>query len=268
VSDDRKKLPAPRSSSNKLTKRRSKAAAGTFLEKVRNSKAVPPRLKHATETTDPTLVAAAIKPADKRPRLVFAIDATASREHAWKAAKQTTDALVQALPGELDVALAVHGGSQLKLFTPFTSNAAKLRDQAAGTRCEAGLTRLVEIMDRTREAGGVRVLVYIGDAFEESLDEAEGAAASLRLRGTRVIILHDTDPQSPADDPAARAFTRIASITGGAVLPFDRSSVDRLRELLAAIATLAVGGLKLLEGRIDVLPAAGRLLRLLRENGE
>ncbi len=46
-----------------------------------------------------------------RPRLVFAVDATASREPAWAAARQVTDVLVKALPGELDVAVAVHGGS-------------------------------------------------------------------------------------------------------------------------------------------------------------
>ena len=34
-----------------------------------------------------------------RPRLVFAVDATASREPAWAATRQVTDALVKALPG-------------------------------------------------------------------------------------------------------------------------------------------------------------------------
>ena len=52
-----------------------------------------------------------------RPRLVFAVDATASREPAWAAARQVTDALVKALPGALDVALAVHGGSRVHTFT-------------------------------------------------------------------------------------------------------------------------------------------------------
>ena len=36
-----------------------------------------------------------------RPRLVFAVDATASREPAWAAARGVTDALVKALPGEI-----------------------------------------------------------------------------------------------------------------------------------------------------------------------
>ena len=49
-------------------------------------------------------------------RLVFAVDATASRSAAWEAAKELTDALFQALPGTLDVALAVHGGEQGPYF--------------------------------------------------------------------------------------------------------------------------------------------------------
>ena len=44
-----------------------------------------------------------------RPRLVFAVDATASREPAWAAARQVTDALVKALPGALDVGLLGFG---------------------------------------------------------------------------------------------------------------------------------------------------------------
>ena len=67
-----------------------------------------------------------------RPCLVFAVDSTASREPAWAAARQVTDALVKALPGVLDVALAVHGDSRVHTFTAFTSDAKTLRNRAAG----------------------------------------------------------------------------------------------------------------------------------------
>src|SRR6478672_1387614 len=72
-----------------------------------------------------------------RPRLIFAVDATASREPAWAAARQVTDALVKAMPGGLDVALAVHGGSRVHTFTGFTDDARTLRDRAAGVDCIA-----------------------------------------------------------------------------------------------------------------------------------
>ena len=68
----------------------------------------------------------ALAPWDGRPRLVFGFDATASREPAWATARTVTDSLVRALPGELDVALAVHGGGLLHTFTEFTSNPNKV----------------------------------------------------------------------------------------------------------------------------------------------
>src|SRR6185312_5561699 len=95
-----------------------------------------------------------------RPRLVFGFDATASREPAWETARQVTDALVRALPGELDVALAVHGGSRLHTFTDFTADANTLRDRAAGISCIAGHTRLLPILSRSLAASGVRVVTY------------------------------------------------------------------------------------------------------------
>jgi hypothetical protein len=100
---------------------------------------------------------------------VFGFDATASREPAWVAARQVTDALVRALPGELDVALAVHGGSRLHTFTEFTANPAILRDRAAAIECIAGHTQLLPILTRALAAPDVLVVTYIGDVFEESL---------------------------------------------------------------------------------------------------
>src|SRR4051812_21436507 len=50
-------------------------------------------------------------------RLVLAVDATASRVRTWAAAKELTDNLFGALPGNLEVAFAVHAGNKVKLFT-------------------------------------------------------------------------------------------------------------------------------------------------------
>src|SRR5450631_4235929 len=111
-----------------------------------------------------------------RPRLVFAVDATASREPAWATARQVTDALVKALPGELDVALAVHGGGRVHTFTAFTNDAATLRDRTAGITCFPGLTRLLPILAASLKRPAVRVVVYIGDVFEENLQRGRQIA--------------------------------------------------------------------------------------------
>jgi hypothetical protein len=196
-----------------------------------------------------------------RPRLVFAFDATASREPAWDAARQVTDALVRALPGQLDVALAVHGGSRLHTFTDFTTDARTLRDRAAGITCLAGMTRLLPILRASLAKPAVRVVVYTGDVYEESLAAGRRIADAMGLRKVRLIVLHDTS------DPAARRdaeiFLDLARRTGGCVLPFDASAPDRLRELLAAIAAYAVGGTELLQQQRSHLPAAALLLEHL-----
>jgi hypothetical protein len=196
-----------------------------------------------------------------RPRLIFGFDATASREPAWATARQMTDALVRALPGELDVALAVHGGSVLHTFTGFTADPATLRDRAAAIACRAGSTQLLPILARSLAVPGVRVVTYIGDVYEESPGRGRKLADDMGRRGIRLIVLHDVADWNARRD--AELFFDLASRTGGCVLPFDAQSPGRLRDLLAAIAVFAVGGARLLHERRRDLPGAVVLLQHL-----
>jgi len=199
--------------------------------------------------------------APTRPRLIFGFDATASREPAWATARTVTDALVRALPGELDVALAVHGGSMLHTFTEFTSDPNKLRDRAAGISCIAGTTRLLPILSRALSIAGVRVVVYIGDVFEESPARGRKLADAMGLRGIKLVVLHDIADWNARRD--AEVFLDLARRTGGCVLPFDANAAARLRDLLAAVAVYAVGGEQLLKERQQELAAAPLLLEHL-----
>jgi len=200
----------------------------------------------------------------KRPRLVFGFDATASREPAWAMARTVTDALVRALPGELDVALAVHGGSRLHTFTEFTADANALRDRAASVTCQAGQTQLLPILAASLKRPGVRVVVYTGDVFEESLARGRKLADALGRQGTKFIVLHDTSDWSARRD--AEIFLDLARRTGGCVLPFDITAPGKLRELLGAIAVFAVGGTALLEKKRKEVPGAIMLLEHLGRN--
>ena len=202
--------------------------------------------------------------ASGRPRLIFGFDATASREPAWATARHVTDALVRALPGELDVALAVHGGSRLHTFTEFTADPNTLRDRAAAITCVAGHTQLLPILSRSLASPGVRVVTYIGDVYEESPARGRKLADELGCRGIRLIVLHDTADWTARRD--AELFLDLARRTGGCVLPFDASAPDRLREFLTAIAVFAVGGAKLLQQKRGELPGAVILLQHLDSN--
>jgi hypothetical protein len=196
-----------------------------------------------------------------RPRLVFGFDATASREPAWEAARQVTDALVRALPGALDVALAVHGGGRLHTFTEFTDKPATLRDRAASISCMAGATRMLPILARSLASPGVRVVTYIGDVFEESPARGRKLADEMGQRGIKLFVLHDVADWTARRD--AELFLDLARRTGGCVLPFDANAPDRLRDLLAAVAVYAVGGEALLEKQRKTLPGAALLLQHL-----
>ena len=197
-----------------------------------------------------------------RPRLIFGFDATASREPAWAMARGVTDALVKALPGELDVALAVHGGSILHTFTAFTSDANALRDRAASIGCIAGFTRLLPILSRALSNPGVRVVTYIGDVFEESPTRGQKLADAMGQKGIKLIVFHDTNDWNARRD--AEVLLDLARRTGGCVLPFDANAPKRLRELLAAVAVYAVGGEEMLEEKREELPGAVMLLEHLR----
>lgn len=196
-----------------------------------------------------------------RPRLIFAVDATASREPAWAAARQVTDALVKALPGELDVALAIHGGGRVHTFTNFTNNPATLRDQAAGIVCQAGYTKLLPILATSLQQPMVRVVIYIGDVFEESASEGRRLADSLKAQNTKLIVLHDTAEPGARRD--AEVFWDLAKRTGGCVIPFDANAPHKLRDLLSAVAVYAVGGEKRLRAESKNLPGAVALLEHL-----
>jgi hypothetical protein len=234
----------------------------TFLGRLRALAAsvtslLPYRPAAAIAGSNPATPAAA----PRRPRLIFGFDATASREPAWATARHVTDALVRALPGELDVALAVHGGSRLHTFTEFTADPNALRDRAASVTCIAGHTQFLPILSRSLASPGVRVITYIGDVYEESPARGRKLADAMGCRGIRLIVLHDTADWTARRD--AELFLDLARRTGGCVLPFDASAPDRLREFLAAIAVLAVGGPKLLQKKRGELPGAGLLLQSL-----
>lgn len=199
-----------------------------------------------------------------RPRLVFGFDATASREPAWAMARRVTDALVKTLPDELDVALAVHGGSRLHTFTEFTTDGKTLRDLAASISCEAGQTRLLPILSGSLARPGVRVVTYIGDVYEESLNQGRKIADDLGRRGIKLFVFHDISDWAARRD--AEVFLDLARRTGGCVLPFDASAPSRLRDLLRAIAVFAVGGVGLLRQRREDLPGAILLLASLGED--
>jgi len=224
-----------------------------MLDAIRASRAVVATKPVVAPQAD--LIKSALASAG-RPRLVFAIDATASREEAWDAAKKITDTLFCAVPDALDVALAVHGGSEVHTFTEFCADYKSLRAMAGRVHCQMGLTQLNEIMRQTISHERVKVLVYIGDVYEEDVNVAVELAETLKIKGCRIVILHDGHEGSSDH----RAFQAIAKAGNGCVLPFNSNAIKDMRASIEAIAILASGGTKLLETKSKTSQAAALLL--------
>jgi hypothetical protein len=194
-------------------------------------------------------------------RLVFALDATASREPTWDLAASLQAEMFReaASVGTIEMQLVYYGGFSECRSTPWIRDAAQLLASMQKIRCASGITQIGKILSHVeRESTTERVsaLVFIGDAMEESPDTLISTAFKLK---TPVFMFQE------GDDPLAkRTFQDIARATGGAYARFDAGASKRLSELLRAVAAFAVGGVRALEGRKD---EASRLLIAQMKDG-
>jgi hypothetical protein len=202
----------------------------------------------------------AAKPDGGRGRLIFAMDATASREPTWDRACKLQGEMFEATAamGGLDVQLIYYRGFNECKASRWLSNASSLHAAMRSVFCVGGQTQIARILRhglKEAEAHRIGALVLVGDAMEEERDELCALAGKLGLRGVPVFLFHEGH-----DPVAARAFKEIARLSRGAYCRFDASSAEELRALLGAVATYAAGGRQAL---LDYGNAAGGAALLL-----
>ncbi len=180
-------------------------------------------------------------------RLIFALDATGSRENTWDQATQLQAEMftsTQAI-GKLQVQLCYFRGFMEFYHSEWCHEAAGLLKIMTGIRCHAGTTQIERLMqhalDETRRAR-VHSLVFVGDAMEENTDVLCQLAGQLGLYNVPVFIF-----QEGHDVRAEKTFKEMARLSKGAYSHFDASSIDQLKDLLRAVAVYATGGLKALQ---------------------
>lgn len=228
-----------------------------FLEKIRAGKGAA--ANHGKVSTE-KLRRAAERPRTKG-KLLFALDATASRSGAWEAAQKITHSMFDSIPGELEVSLSYHGGNRVKQFTPFTKSFKKFQDELLMIRCQAGITRLNEILDRASKVEGLSAISYIGDSYEEDLEQSKEIALRLKIKGVKLFFFQDKTDF--VDQEATIAFSTLVDITGGAVMDFSLQTIKEAEDLLTAVALYSAGGVKLLNEQ-KMLPGARKLLGELK----
>jgi len=174
--------------------------------------------------------AVAANKAAGRGRLIFALDATASRECMWDTARRLQGDMFHevAAIGGLDVQLVYYRDLDECRASRWVSRPEQLADLMAKITCRTGITQISRVLahaKRETKTNKVQALVFVGDAMEEKLGELRDAAAELRRLGVPAFM-----------------FREIARLTHGAFARFDPNAPDQLRELLRGAATFAVGG--------------------------
>jgi hypothetical protein len=179
--------------------------------------------------------------------LIFAMDATASREPTWDQACHIQAEMFSetAALGGLEIQLCYYRGFKEFRASGWFTDTASLQRHMAAVRCLGGYTQIGRVLKHaTAMAKQQRTdaLVFIGDCVEEKVDDLCQLAGALGIHGVPAFMFHEG-----GDARAGQAFRQIAKLTQGAYCPFDAGSARQLRDLLSAVAVFAAGGRLALE---------------------
>jgi len=237
MSKDRTQTPAPAAN---------RAEIDAFLDKVKS-------------------LGPATAPHAARGRLIFALDATMSRQPTWDTACTLQAGMFReaAAIGGLDIQLVYFRSLNECRASGWVADSGKLAALMSRIDCRGGQTQIGRVLSHARAEHGrkrVQALVFVGDAMEEPIDALCASAGELGLLGVPVFMF-----QEGHDPVAENAFREIARLSHGAWCRFDAGAAQELGELLRAVAAYAAGGRKALAALSSrASPAAQALLAQLR----
>jgi hypothetical protein len=186
-----------------------------------------------------------------RGRLIFGLDATASREWTWDTACKLQAEMFReaASAGGLDLQLVYYRGLDECKASRWISDPARLGKIMSTIMCRSGETQIGRVLEHAIKETRllpVSALVFVGDAFEEEADTVVPVAAELGRLGVRAFMFQEGD-----DRKVESVFREIVNATKGAYCRFDQGSARQLAELLRAVAAFVTGGVTALAGRKD-----------------
>lgn len=204
--------------------------------------------------------AAAVAEPGRAARLIFALDATMSRQPTWDLAAGVQAGMFEAAAslGSLSVQLVYFRGSGECRSSRWVADPRALSAMMTGIDCRSGPTQIGRVLRHAEAENGratVRAIVFVGDAMEENIDDLCAVAGRLGLRGVKAFMFHEG-----GDGAAGQAFAQVARLTGGAALAFDARAPASLAGLLRAVAAYARGGEAALRRVASASPEGRRLL--------
>jgi hypothetical protein len=190
----------------------------------------------------------------QRGRLIFALDATGSRQGTWDAACEIQAEMFHEVSG-LNVQLVYFRGHNECRASGWISSGDRLASLMQQIRCSTGATQIGKVLSHAlheTEKNKVEAMVFVGDCLEETLGELAVTAGELGALGVPAFMFQEGDYPE-----VEQAYREIARLTHGAYCRFDAGAPHQLAELLRAVAAYAAGGVKALETKPG---AAAKLL--------
>jgi hypothetical protein len=194
-------------------------------------------------TNQPVILMHDRPPALSRGRLIFGLDATASREATWDIARDLQAKMFRdAAPiGQLECQLVYFRGHECRA-SKWVSDGNRLAQLMKLIECQGGFTQigrvLTHVLNETEKAK-VEALVFIGDAMEENLKELANAAGELGARGVPIFAFHEPrlPPAGPCETIAdvRKAYRLLAMKSGGSYFEFNPEKPQALERSLGAI---------------------------------
>ena len=193
-------------------------------------------------------------------RLIFAIDATASRQPTWDQASHLQHEMFEeaAAIGGLELQVAFFRGFGEFRATRWTTDSKALIRPMSRVFCLGGHTQIEKVLNHAlsqTKKDRINALVYVGDCMEEDADHLCHLAGQLGMLKVPVFVF-----QEGHDRIAENCFRQIAKLSGGAYCRFDSASAAMLRTLLRAVAAYAAGGRKALSDFSKKSPREATLL--------
>lgn len=180
--------------------------------------------------------------------LGMVIDATASRQHSWEAAKKIQRKLFARVSGNdrMLLRLVVMRGYRAEDHG-WQSDSEALGRKIDRLSVEGGDTRIERSLRAfVRDPQGYKpaALILIGDCCEERTDDVLDAARDLARNGIRVYAFHEnalgSGERRRNSEAAEGLFRKVAQITGGAFAKFGENMP--LEDLCEAVAVYCAGG--------------------------
>ena len=180
-------------------------------------------------------------------RLLFAMDATMSRQPTWDMAVSLQAGMFEAIPKDaaLQVQLIYFRGLGECRASKWMRDASALARVMSTISCQGGNTQIGKVLSHARDEHKrrrIHAVVYVGDAIEESVDALCAKAGELGLMGLPLFVF-----QEGRDARVEAAFREFARLSKGAYARFDSGAPQQLADLLRAVAAYASGGRALLK---------------------